>query len=234
MSFSPSALEQVVIKVSIGIGRNIEEAEAGLAMAKQRKHEGRLYNIEHYSGKPLAHEVETSNKTVQSYLRLEDKLSQMDDKEGRDDLENLKQDPKTGLLNKVGYMVEVAKLRKESKYDNRLIILIDGDNMKQANTLLGYEVTDEYLEVMGRALKRQIRSIETPFNNVRNTDILLNRKNDSGGDEFIIDISCDHAHAELVAKRYVEAMYLAQLELNRKRMQERYVQSSRQAAPSVK
>lgn len=213
MTLEQSDLERVVIRVSVGIGRNIEEAEEVLLRAKERKPESRRYNIEVYSGPGMPFPVEVQSDTVKSYLKLEQRLKIYGDDEGLKDLENLKHDPKTGLLNRVGYLVEVAKLRNKGLYRNRVIIFIDGDDMKKANSLLGYAGTDRYLEAMGSALKSQIRQIETPYNTTRNIDILLNRKNDSGGDEFIVDLSCDYSQAERIARRYVDAMYSAQLEL---------------------
>jgi diguanylate cyclase (GGDEF)-like protein len=212
-------MERVAIKVSIGIGRNMAEAEQSLAVAKARKHEKRVYNIELYLGTPLvqeAHDAQhlgASNPAVRSYMRLEEKLGQQQDKAGLKDLQNLKYDPLTGLLNRMGYAVEVAKLKQEGRYHNRVIILIDGDNMKETNTRLGYRKTDQYLTMIGRALKRQVRQRDNTDKKARNVDILLNRKNDSGGDEFIIDLSCPYHHAEPIARRYVGAMYTAQVKL---------------------
>jgi GGDEF domain-containing protein len=215
MTHEQPNLESVIIKVSIGIGRNLAEAEQSIHVAKQRKDEHRYYNIELYQGRRIHEHHEEDNKAIRSYLRLEDKLRKQDDLEGLADLENLKIDPKTGLLNRTGYEIEVMKLRRAGEYHDRVIIFIDGDDMKRTNESLGYEETDRYLVSIGKALRGEIRTRNEPDKKARNVDVLLNRKNDSGGDEFIIDLHCDYAHAEHVARRYVRAIYRAQQELKK-------------------
>jgi GGDEF domain-containing protein len=214
------SLDDVMIKVSIGIGRNITEAEHSLAQAKQRKGDGNYYNIRVYGCKPLPAPEPEHNPVVDSFLRLEQRLLSEGFEDEISDLDSLKYDAKTGLLNRMGYEVEVRKLHHREAYADRVIILIDGDNMKHTNTLLGYEETDRYLEAIGRALKSQIRQAQSSKKGSsetdRETDVLVNRKNDSGGDEFIIDLGCDYCHAGNIAKRYVDAMYQAQAALERK------------------
>ncbi|MFC1741642.1 GGDEF domain-containing protein [Nanoarchaeota archaeon] len=209
-------LESVMIKVSIGIGHNLTEAEEGLKVAKSRKDENRHYNIELYRGESLPPPMEERNPVVDSFIRLEQKLRCENLEDSISDLYMLKHDPKTGLLNRMGYEVEVQKLRQRHSYDNRVIILIDGDDMKRTNTRLGYELTDRYLEAIGHALKRQVRQASFTRDGMREADVLVNRKNDSGGDEFIIDIACDYRNAASIAERYVHAMYALQSELSRK------------------
>jgi diguanylate cyclase (GGDEF)-like protein len=211
-----SGLEDVVIRVSIGIGRNLAEAEHSLSRAKQRKNTGLRYNIEVYHGESISVPEPEHNPVVESYLRLEQRLLSEGFQEEISDLENLKYDAKTGLLNRMGYEVEVRKLQRRQAYDERVIILVDGDNMKHANTTLGYEITDRYLEAIGRALKGQVRKEPVTSRGPREVDVLVNRKNDSGGDEFIIDLDCEYQHAESIARRYVDAMYDAQAALGRK------------------
>jgi GGDEF domain-containing protein len=212
---SPVSLEDVVIKVSVGIGRNMGEAEAALSRAKAKKKEGRYYNIETYEGMPLSCDAPYESQAVRSYLRLEQKLEEQGDIAGLCDLENLKYDLKTGLLNRMGYEVEVLKLKNRGAYTDRVIILIDGDDMKGANSRLGYEGTDRYLACIGSALKGQVRQRDDSDRKARNVDILINRKNDSGGDEFIVDIGCDVRFAEGIARRYVHAIYQEQAGLGR-------------------
>jgi hypothetical protein len=216
-----SGLEGVVIKVSVGIGHSLAEAEDSLARAKQRKPEARYYNIEMYSGESIPDPEKMESRAVKSYLDIEQRLSEIGDSESLHNLEVLKYDSMTGLLNRMGYEVEVARLKNKGEYENRVIILIDGDNMKRTNAELGYEGTDRYLVAIGSALKSQVRSNREAGSDAgkkgrdsdtkaRNVDVLLNRKNDSGGDEFIVDIGCDYSNAEGIAMRYIDAMYAAQ------------------------
>ncbi|MBW2997179.1 GGDEF domain-containing protein [Candidatus Woesearchaeota archaeon] len=205
-------LEGVVIKVSVGIGRNMAEAEYALFNAKQRKHECRQYNIVQYDGTEIiCPPIDTGSDAVQSYLTIEQKLAEQNDKDGLEHLENLKHDPMTGLLNRTGYSVEVKRLTDQGRYNDRIIMILDGDDMKKANALLGYEKTDTYLVAIGKALKNELRQDKQA---PRPNDILLNRKNDSGGDEFVIDISCSCTQAENIARRYVDAVYNAQVGLS--------------------
>ncbi|MBW2963973.1 diguanylate cyclase [Candidatus Woesearchaeota archaeon] len=207
------SLDDVVIKVSIGIGRNVAEAEEALGYAKRKKSEGKYYNIESYHGDPLPPPDMERTRVVESFLRLEQKLLLEGFDESLTDLNMLKYDPKTGLLNRTGYEVEVQKLRNRYAYDDRVIILIDGDDMKKANSTLGYDGTDRYLEAIGRALKGQVRQNVFSRDGVREPDVLVNRKNDSGGDEFIVDVQCPYNEARKIAMRCVDAMYAAQREL---------------------
>jgi len=210
MTHEQPNLESVIIKVSIGIGHNLAEAEKAIHVSKLRKDEHRYYNIEVYQGRRMHEQHDVGSKVVSCYLRLEDKLVRQNDIEALADLENLKIDPKTGLLNRTGYEIEVMKLKRAGEYHDRVIIFIDGDDMKKANAELGYEETDRYLVSIGKALKGEIRTRNEPDKKARNVDVLLNRKNDSGGDEFIIDLHCDYEHAEKIARRYVRAIYRAQ------------------------
>ncbi|MBW2967272.1 diguanylate cyclase [Candidatus Woesearchaeota archaeon] len=214
-----SLLETVVIKVSIGIGHNVEEAELALREAKTRKGQD-FYNIVVYAGAPVAAEEVTSAPDVECYLRLEDRLQ--DDLSALMDLENLKYDPKTGLLNRVGYEVAVQKLKDRGQYGERVFMLIDGDDMKRANAALGYSTTDRYLEAIGNALRSEVRQSDET-GDARDVDILVNRKNGAGGDEFVVDIGCSYRNAPRIARRYVRAMYSAQMELSRKIEQEQLV-----------
>lgn len=205
-------LEGVVIRVSVGIGRNMAEAEYALFNAKQRKRDNKMYNIVRYYGMEIVcPQIDTGSDAVQSYLALEKRLAEQGDSDGLEHLGNLKHDPMTGLLNRTGYAVEVKRLTDQKRYNDRIIMIIDGDDMKKANALLGYEKTDMYLVAIGKSLKSEVRQDrEAP----RPNDILLNRKNDSGGDEFVIDISCPYTQAENIARRYVDAVYNAQAGLS--------------------
>lgn len=212
-ALKPASLDDVMIKVSIGIGRNIAEAEEALCSAKRRKSECRYYNIETYRGEPLLPPDLERTRVVESFLRLEQRLLLSGLDECITDLEMMKYDSKTGLLNRTGYEVEVQKLRNRYAYDDRVIILIDGDDMKRANSMLGYEGTDRYLEAIGRALKCQVRQNVFGKDGIREPDVLVNRKNDSGGDEFIVDVQCPYDEVKKIAMRCVDAMYAAQREL---------------------
>ncbi|MBW2971449.1 diguanylate cyclase [Candidatus Woesearchaeota archaeon] len=209
-------IDGVLITLSVGIGRNILEAEQALLSAKRFKGDGRRYNIEVYAGEPLDCPCFQPSPAAEGYLRLESLLMELSDADGLEDLEMLKFDPKTGLLNRTGYETEVLRLRQRGGYGERCFILLDGDNMKQVNSSFGYGVTDSYLVAVGAALKGCVRQVHEDGSEVRDLDMLVNRKNDSGGDEFVIDVGCDYVHAEDIARRCIDSVYDAQARLSMK------------------
>jgi GGDEF domain-containing protein len=196
------------MKFSVGIGNNVQEAECNLKKAKQRKNQNLEYNIiESYNGQNQV--IDMSNPIVESYLFLEQRLQQ--DKEGLEKLEVLKHDSLTGLLNKVGYAIEVNKLNSIGLYNSRIIIYLDGDGLHELNAEYGYEKVDELINLSGKALKNISRKeTESLDKKARNVDILNHRTHDSCGDEFLIDICCKPEYALNVTKRYLDAMYQAQ------------------------
>jgi GGDEF domain-containing protein len=211
ISGNAESLEGVLLRISAGIGRNIVEAEQGLKEAKKHKHEGLYYNIVLYEGESLKENADPP-QAVENYLRLEQKLSNLNDKQSLQNLESLKYDEKTGLLNRVGYNIEIEKLKRKGDYlpDERYVILLDGDDMHYLNQQFTYDTVDEYLKVIGAALKKQTDFETDSEKRARNVDVLVNRKNDSAGDEFIINIRCSAESIASVAQRYVKAMYAAE------------------------
>lgn len=198
-------LEGVVIRISVGIGRNLKEAEEALKIAKKNKKLKKEFNIERYSGKPIKESKDISKKSINAYLRLEKELSKS--KSLLADLETLKVDPKTGLLNRFGYFVEKNKLIKQKKYGkNRFIIFFDADSMHYLNNKYGYSFVDKYLDSIGRALNDNVRKRDRKdILNV--SEALYNRKHDTAGDEFIVDISCKEKDLLNITKRYLTRCY---------------------------
>jgi len=197
------------IKLSVGIGRNIAEAEYALKIAKKNKYKPQKFNIQIYSGKKLNCDKPVPKTIIDAYLRLEKKLS--DSPKALLDLEKFKKDPKTKLLNKLGYYIEKTKLEQKKEYnpDQRFILLFDADSMHDLNKKYGFAKVDKYLEAIGKALNDNIRdSLERKEKDLlKIKDLLNNRKNDSAGDEFIIDLSCDKKHLRTIAERYLIKCY---------------------------
>lgn len=202
-------LKGVTIKLSVGIGRNLAEAELALKSAKKNKYKHRKFNIKIYSGKKLNCDKPVPKTIIDAYLRLEKKLS--DSPKALLDLEKFKKDPKTKLLNKLGYYIEKTKLEKTKKYnpDKRFILLFDVDSMHALNKKYGYEKVDKILEAIGKALNDNIRnSLDRKEKDLlKIKDLLNNRKNDSAGDEFIIDLSCEKKYLRNIAERYLIKCY---------------------------
>lgn len=203
-------LDGIIIRLSVGIGRNILEAEEALKIAKKRKYQKKAFNIKIYTGEKIKELKNISKNAVSAYLRLEKKLL---DSKSLKDLEILKTDPKTGLLNRFGYFIEKHKLKKQRKYGKkRFIILFDADSMHNLNNKYGYTVVDKYLNTIGKALRDTTRHRDTK--NTHNVgDALYNRRNDTAGDEFIVDISCKREDLINITKRYLTKCYEYQKKL---------------------
>lgn len=201
--------EKILIKLSVGIGHNLLEAEEALKVAKKNKHKHKKFNIEIYAGPKLKYTDVIPSKIIEAYLRLEKRLS--NSPKDLIDLEILKRDPKTKLLNKLGYYIEKQKLENTKKYTpkNRYILLFDADSMHYLNRKFGYETVDKYLEAVGQALSENIRDSKDRKEKdmLKIKDLLNNRKNDAAGDEFIIDLSCDKKYLRHIAERYIINCY---------------------------
>ncbi|MFA5746237.1 MAG: diguanylate cyclase [archaeon] len=211
-------LKGVLIKLSVGIGKNILEAEQALKIAKSKKHQGKEYNIEIYSGPSLKYKNYLSKKWEDAYLRIEKTLSNFSN--AVLDLEILKKDPKTGLLNRFGYYIEKKKLIDNHKYSpkDRFIILFDGDSMHNLNKIYSYSIVDKYLETIGKALLKSIRNSKDRKDKdiLKIKDLLNTRKNDATGDEFIIDLNCPKDQLLPITKRYLTNCYEYQKKLSKK------------------
>lgn len=201
--------EKILIKLSVGIGHNLLEAEEALKVAKKNKHKHKKFNIEIYTGPKLKYTDVIPSEIIEAYLRLEKRLS--NSPKGLIDLEILKRDPKTKLLNKLGYYIEKQKLENTKKYNfkNRYILLFDADSMHFLNKKYGYETVDKYLEAVGKALSENIRYSKDRKEKdmLKIKDLLNNRKNDAAGDEFIIDLFCDKKYLKQIAERYITNCY---------------------------
>lgn len=201
--------EKILIKLSVGIGHNLLEAEEALKVAKKNKHKHKKFNIEIYAGPKLKYTDVIPSEIIDAYLRLEKRLS--NSPKDLIDLEILKRDPKTKLLNKLGYYIEKQKLENTKKYNhkNRYILLFDADSMHFLNKKYGYETVDKYLEAVGQALSENIRDSKDRKEKdmLKIKDLLNNRKNDAAGDEFIIDLFCDKKYLRQIAERYITNCY---------------------------
>lgn len=201
--------EKILIKLSVGIGHNLLEAEEALKVAKKNKHKHKKFNIEIYAGPKLKYTDVIPSEIIEAYLRLEKRLS--NSPKDLIDLEILKRDPKTKLLNKLGYYIEKQKLENTKKYTpkNRYILLFDADSMHFLNKKYGYETVDRYLETVGKALSENIRDSKDRKEKdmLKIKDLLNNRKNDAAGDEFIIDLFCDKKYLRQIAERYITNCY---------------------------
>jgi hypothetical protein len=214
--------DKVVIRLSVGIGKNIEEAEEALLVAKTKKSKNNFFNIEIYNKKEkIEPKEEDYNKIIDSYLKLEDFLVNTNNCDKLKYLESFLYDSKTSLLNRVGYIIQIHKLKKENKYNNRVILFFDVDDMHLLNTKYGYTKVDEYLELIGKTLfncirkKRELQ--DQDFLNVIRNNPIPHRRNDSAGDEFVIDLNCpdyDFNIAKKVTIKYLTEIYKNQEEIS--------------------
>lgn len=81
-------------------------------------------------------------------------------------------DPLTGIFNRTGAMNAIEKLQKNSGYKRGAVGILDLDNFKSVNDMLGHQTGDALLNETAKILK----------NALRDTDILSRL----GGDEFML------------------------------------------------
>ena len=223
-----SNIDDAIIKYSVGIGSSFEEAAAALAKAKVNK--GRLDNIVQYSGEKIEDKDFSKNSNAMGYKRI---LKFLHEKEaGIELLEDhaaLAHDPKTGLLNKLGY--DTARLELIDKgMDEGYFILLDGDFLHDHNEEKGYSVTDQYIAATGAAINAMIDSTRNRLDKRTGDRVRLGRRkensrediigmghrlNDSGGDEFLIYLPITHSPsnqkiAQMVAQRVLNHVYDSQ------------------------
>ena len=225
-----------IITFSAGIGRSFEEADSALRQAKARREnldrEGLKYNTVLYQGEPLHDPKNQSN--AEPYMRI---LRFLQENGAGDDVlkaaEELTFDPRTGLLNKLGY--ETRRLQMEDIKGQGYYLIFDGNNMKRLNDNYGQSLVDRLIENSGRALveftrssadrrasskipdKDQRKSIEDRRQNFYQEDIIALRVNGDCGDEFLVFVPIPHTpeNTEIVqrmARRIQDGMYLKQLD----------------------
>ena len=205
-----------IISFSGGIGRTLEEANIAFSTAKQRKDLDNIYahNVVVYDGPPVA-ESAPSPSHAQEYMRVL-KFIQEKDVSGQlsDDVKKLGNDPRTGLLNRMGYQVRRLELDKLGKNQGYYIVL-DGNNMKAANDKYGHSAVNDLLAESGRAVTELTRagydrrsgaenfpSDENSRKGERRSmvgiqDIVAHRINGDGGDEILLFIPLAHSDNNL-------------------------------------
>ncbi|MGB9707981.1 MAG: GGDEF domain-containing protein [Candidatus Pacearchaeota archaeon] len=203
-----------IIKVSCGIGRSFEEAARAVAEAKKNKGKDD-FNIRVYNGVRLKSKLpESFKQRVQEYLLLARGLTE----EQKKILANFSlYDPVTGLLNKMGFVLELEKLKQKGITEG-YYLLFDMDDLHEWNNKLGYTEVDRYLEVIGQTIKNNIRHEKLIYSEERVTDVVGHRLNESAGDEFLIFVPAEHneknvERLKIMATRLLEKIYERQLEM---------------------
>lgn len=234
----PTTSLEDVITFSCGIGQSYREAEAAVSTAKKIKStrpvpQRGLYNVVVYEGPPIK-DGQNKLSNAQAYQRIL-RLAQRH-YESEEDLTaaySLGTDPRTGLLNKMGYETRRLELERMGITDG-YYILFDGDNMKKTNDTKGHEYVDGLLENAGSAIvkytrsgvERRVPDQQAPeHKNLRtrdrrpssNQDIVAHRVNSDGGDEFLVflpigDIPITKIDAENLAVRLYNRMYSSQFD----------------------
>ena len=203
-----------LIKVSCGIGRSFEEAARAVTEAKKNKGKDD-FNIKVYNGTRLRSKLpESFKQRVQEYLLLAKELSNDQIKI----LENFTlKDPLTGLLNKTGFVLKLEEL-KQKGINEGYYILFDLDDLHDWNNKLGYNEVDRYIEMIGQAIKNNIRHGDFCSSDKRVADIVGHRLNESAGDEFLIFVPAEHneknvERLKVLATRLLEKIYEKQIEM---------------------
>lgn len=203
-----------IIKVSCGIGRSFEEAARAVREAKKEKNK-KEFNIKVYNGDRLRSKIpESFKQRVQEYSSLAKGLTE----EQKKILENFSlKDPLTGLLNKLGFVLELEKLKQKGITEG-YYILFDLDDLHEWNNKLGYTEVDKYIEVIGKTIKTNLRHEKLIESKERIADIVGHRLNESAGDEFLIFVPAEHHEKNLeklktIAIRLLEKIYEKQIEM---------------------
>lgn len=210
--------EGILIRFSVGIGYTISDAEKAVLLAKNSKNKNHLYNIRTLEENKIRTKLDTKLPIVKSYYKLQSYLEK-NNPNLLSDLDNFKYDKKTGLLNRVGYIIELNKSYISKK---RCVIFLDADYMHEINEKHGYKFVDKYLNESAKELQKNIRQkhikkrVDILF---YINDVFFHRKNDSAEDEFVIDLDYNQENldfAKKIAKRYLENIYSAQKRLSKK------------------
>lgn len=202
-----------IIKVSCGIGKSFEEAARAVVEAKKEKGKND-FNIKVWQGQRLRSKIpESFKQRVQEYFKLAQGL----DTEQVKILQNFSlRDPVTGLLNKTGFALGLEELKQKGITDG-YYLLFDLDDLHEWNSKLGYTEVDKYLEIIGQAIKQNIRH-ENLTSGKRVADVIGHRLNESAGDEFLIFVPSEHNQENLeklnkMTVRIIEKIYEKQLEM---------------------
>ena len=203
-----------IIKLSCGIGRSFEEAARAITEAKKEKGKNE-FNIKTYQGTRLRSKIpESFKERVQEYFKLAKGLTE----EQKNILENFSlRDPVTGLLNKMGFVLELEKLKQKGITDG-YYLLFDMDDLHEWNSKLGYTEVDRYIEIIGKAIKTNIRHEKLTDTKERVADVVGHRLNESAGDEFLVFVPSEHnekniERLKLLAVRLLEKIYEKQIEM---------------------
>ncbi|MEM4152809.1 MAG: diguanylate cyclase [Candidatus Pacearchaeota archaeon] len=203
-----------IIKVSCGIGRSFEESARAVAEAKKEKGKTE-FNIKIYQGPRLRSKLpESFKQRVQEYHKLARGLTE----EQKRILKNFSlRDPLTGLLNKMGFVIELEKLRQKGITEG-YYILFDIDDLHYWNSKLGYAEVDKYIEIIGQTIQNNIRHEKLIDSKEKITDVVGHRLNESAGDEFLIFVPAEHNEKnlekiKLMATRLLEKIYEKQIEM---------------------
>jgi len=203
-----------IIKVSCGIGRSFEEAARAMTEAKKEKGKND-FNIKVWEGQRLKSKIPDSFKQrVAEYFKLAKGLSDEQIKI----LQNFSlRDPVTGLLNKTGFVLGLEEL-KQKGITNGYYLLFDLDDLHEWNNKLGYAEVDRHLEIIGQAIKHNIRHENLTSTGKRVADVIGHRLNESAGDEFLIFVPSEHTEdnlkkLNLMAVRIIEKIYEKQIDM---------------------
>jgi len=216
-------LNDIVI-FSIGIGGSFEEAAEALREAKQGD-KSSLTNIVIYSGEQIPSAYNTLDSNAQSYLAVRRFLEKNNvDAATLEALASLGKDPKTGLLNGLGFNIANALLQERGITQGHYILL-DGNDMHGHNEAKGYSNVDDYLIATGQAIMDSTRSGLDRRDDERKApgrresdaqDIVAHRLHDSAGDEFLVYVPLQHSHENMeMVKKITHRMLTRIYELER-------------------
>ena len=230
-----------LITFSVGIGDSPKKAEEAMFKAKENK-EGNLYNIvvAEPGGKDkpdiddkaitiqmMKEFIETSNH---SKKKKKEMLKSIDEK--------LLKDSKTGISSGLGTAVQLAEIDKNQKF---CYIILDGNNIKDLNSKLGYDEVDQRIAASGNGLnkaeemvlgvlrtydrrkkakktgkdkrkKGERRTNENQHDMIYKKNVITGRKHETG-DEFVIMVPMEYEckNAVYIAEKILQRIYESQI-----------------------
>ncbi len=238
-------LDDVIIKVSIGIGRTISESQTALLSTKKNKNE-EGYNILVYSDNLKKDEINFEKKVELDELEKEvDEdikilIKYKKDQGVYEDLQKIIErksiDINTHSLRPYGL---ILKEREIPANPNTFYLFIDCDNMHDLNNEFGFRNVTEKINLIGKSLAKSIRYSErrakeniTEKENrsgmdrrkdgiVKDIIHYVTRYHGGAGDEFVVRVDCKDENAAVnVSERLIKSIYKAQ-EIQNKKNKER-------------
>ena len=188
-----------IINFSCGIGRSFGEADLALKEAKLHKELGDGQRIVVYSGDAQPDvKIESGARDyleALEFIKRNDTTGEITQKQI-----GLTLEPRTGLLNKLGYEVKLLELEALG-ITQGYYVLFDGDGMKDLNDKIGRTYVDNLIAQAGQGLKASIRTGLDRRHSQENVDYLRRLPGDRRNQPPVKDKNIPDVATDLVGHR---------------------------------